>query len=98
MPKKPGRGPKKRRGGPGGPRGDARGGAPGHGRPGRGGKRGGPGGPGGPGGRGKKPPGQSKSDYFMQPGRQGVFIVLRRPIGNRADPKICGTMPSHVHA
>jgi hypothetical protein len=34
----------------------------------------------------------------MQPGRRGVFIVLRRPIGNRADAKICGTMPSRVHA
>jgi hypothetical protein len=34
----------------------------------------------------------------MQPGRRGVVIVLRRPIGNRADAKICGTMPSHVHA
>ncbi len=34
----------------------------------------------------------------MQPGRRGVVIVLRRPIGNRADAKICGEMPSHVHA
>ena len=34
----------------------------------------------------------------MQPGRGGVFIVLRRPIGNRADAKICGTMPSRIHA
>jgi hypothetical protein len=34
----------------------------------------------------------------MQPGRQGVVIVLRRPIGNRADAKICGTMPSRNHA
>src|ERR1043166_1827506 len=39
-----------------------------------------------------------KSDYFMQPGRGGVFMVLRRPIGNRADPKLCGTMPSRIHA
>jgi hypothetical protein len=34
----------------------------------------------------------------MQPGRRGVFIVLRRPIGNRADAKVCGTMPSRIHA
>jgi hypothetical protein len=96
MPKKPGRGPRKNRRGPGGPPGDAaRGGeGGGRGRPGRGGKRAGSGGPGGRGGR------QSvrKSDYFMQPGRRGVFVVLRRPIGNRVEPKVCGTMPSSVHA
>jgi hypothetical protein len=34
----------------------------------------------------------------MQPGKRGVFIVLRRPIGNRAHAKECGTMPSRVHA
>ena len=34
----------------------------------------------------------------MQPGKRGVFIVLRRPIGNRAHAKVCGTMPSRVHA
>lgn len=34
----------------------------------------------------------------MQPGRRGVFIVLRRPIGNRIDAKVCGTMPSRIHA
>jgi hypothetical protein len=34
----------------------------------------------------------------MQPGRRGVFVVLRRPIGNRIDPKVCGTMPSRIHA
>lgn len=34
----------------------------------------------------------------MQPGRGGIVIVLRQPIGNRADAKICGTMPSRVHA
>jgi hypothetical protein len=39
-----------------------------------------------------------KSDYFMQPGRNDVFLVFRRPIGNRADPKLCGTMPSRIHA
>jgi hypothetical protein len=40
----------------------------------------------------------SKSDYFTQPGRRGVVIVLRRPIGNRATAKICGIMPTRVHA
>ena len=34
----------------------------------------------------------------MQPGRRGMVIVLRHPIGNRADAKICGTMPSRIHA
>jgi hypothetical protein len=34
----------------------------------------------------------------MQPGRRGAFIVLRRPIGNRIDAKICGTMPTRIHA
>jgi hypothetical protein len=34
----------------------------------------------------------------MQPGKRGVFIVLRRPIGNRINAKVCGTMPSRVHA
>ena len=38
------------------------------------------------------------SDYFTQPGKRGAVIVLRKPIGNRAAPKICGTMPTRVHA
>ena len=51
----------------------------------------------GPGGR--SPKGRpKKSDYFMQPGKRGVFVVLRRPIGNRVHAKVCGTMPSRVHA
>src|SRR3954471_14479079 len=89
MPKRPGRGPRKQRSGQGGQgqQGGQRQGG-GRGKPGRG-KRG------GPGGRGNRP---SKSDYFMQPGKRGVFIVLRRPIGNRIDAKVCGTMPSRVHA
>jgi hypothetical protein len=40
----------------------------------------------------------AKSDYFMQPGKRGTVIVLRKPIGNRATAKICGVMPSRVHA
>jgi hypothetical protein len=83
MSKKPGRG--------GGPRKSRRGGG---GAPNKGG--GGPGKRGrGPAGRGQRP---TKSDYFMQPGKRGVFVVLRRPIGNRAHAKECGTMPSRVHA
>lgn len=38
------------------------------------------------------------SDYFTQPGKRGAVIVLRKPIGNRATPKVCGVMPTKVHA
>ena len=38
------------------------------------------------------------SDYFTQPGKRGAVVVLRKPIGNRATAKICGIMPSRVHA
>src|SRR5438034_9986952 len=41
---------------------------------------------------------QSKSDYFTQPGKRGAVIVLRKPIGNRATAKVCGVMPSRIHA
>jgi hypothetical protein len=40
----------------------------------------------------------STSDYFTQPGKRGAVIVLRKPIGNRATAKVCGIMPSAVHA
>jgi hypothetical protein len=40
----------------------------------------------------------NKSDYFTQPGKRGAVIVLRKPIGNRATAKICGVMPTRVHA
>lgn len=40
----------------------------------------------------------AKADYFTQPGKRGTVIVLRKPIGNRAAPKVCGIMPSRVHA
>lgn len=39
-----------------------------------------------------------KSPYFLQPGKQGAVIVLRRPAGNRIDAKLCGTMASRVQA
>ena len=38
------------------------------------------------------------SDYFTQPGKRGAVVVLRKPIGNRATAKICGVMPTRVHA
>jgi hypothetical protein len=40
----------------------------------------------------------SKSPYFMQPGKRGVFIVLHKACGNRVVPKVCGEMPSRTHA
>jgi hypothetical protein len=83
MPKKPGRGGGPRRKGR-SPGGHQQQGGRGAGKRGR-----------GPGGRGNRP---KKSDYFMQPGKRGVFVVLRRPIGNRVHAKVCGTMPSRVHA
>src|SRR5437016_6311587 len=45
----------------------------------------------------RKGPRIVKSDYYTQPGKRGAVIVLRKPIGNRATPKVCGTMPSRVH-
>jgi len=38
------------------------------------------------------------SDYFTQPGKRGAVVVLRKPIGNRATAKVCGVMPTGVHA
>ena len=34
----------------------------------------------------------------MQPGKRGAVVVLHRPVGNRASPKVCGVMPSRNHA
>jgi len=39
-----------------------------------------------------------KSDYYLQPGKRGAVIVLRKPCGNRAIPKVCGVMPTRGHA
>jgi hypothetical protein len=55
------------------------------------------------GGMGGRPPRVSKhpvskSPYFMQPGKRGVFVVLHRACGNRVVPKVCGEMPSRAHA
>jgi hypothetical protein len=47
---------------------------------------------------GRRQRGGNRSEYFIQPGKQGQFMVLRRPCGNRVTPKLCGTMPSRSHA
>jgi hypothetical protein len=47
---------------------------------------------------GRRQRGGSKSEYFIQPAKQGQFMVLRKPCGNRLTPKVCGTMPSRGHA
>src|SRR5436305_633802 len=55
-------------------------------------------------GRKRKPSAPKKrtttahSDYFTQPGKRGAVVVLRKPIGNRATAKVCGVMPTRVHA
>jgi hypothetical protein len=36
--------------------------------------------------------------YYIQPGKRGSVVVLHRPVGNRASPKVCGVMPSQDHA
>ncbi len=43
-------------------------------------------------------PKASASAYYVQPGKRGSVIVLRKPCGNRATPKVCGVMPSRAHA
>jgi hypothetical protein len=47
--------------------------------------------------RGRAPRG-STSAYYVQPGKRGAVIVLRKPCGNRVTPKVCGVMPSRGHA
>ncbi len=42
--------------------------------------------------------GSKSSEYFIKPAKQGQFMVLRKPCGNRVTPKLCGTMPSRGHA
>jgi hypothetical protein len=46
----------------------------------------------------KRPVGNPKSPYFLQPARQGAVTVFRRPAGNRIDPKLCGTMANRAMA
>lgn len=45
--------------------------------------------------QGKKP---EAASYYMQPGKRGTVIILHRPVGNRASPKVCGVMPGRNHA
>jgi hypothetical protein len=47
---------------------------------------------------GRRQRGGRSSEYFIQPAKQGQFMVLRKPCGNRVTPKLCGTMPSRGHA
>ncbi len=47
--------------------------------------------------RGRAPK-TSASAYYVQPGKRGAVIVLRKPCGNRVTPKVCGVMPSRGHA
>jgi hypothetical protein len=47
---------------------------------------------------GRRQRGGKGSEYFIQPAKQGQFLVLRKPCGNRVTPKLCGTMPSRGHA
>jgi hypothetical protein len=48
-------------------------------------------------GVGRPRPKGAGSAYYVQPGKSGAVIVLRKPCGNRATPKICGVMPSRAH-
>ena len=78
----------RQRGGRGG-----RGGSGGGGQPRRGGRRGSRAGrQGGPAGK------PAQASYYMQPGKRGAIIILHRPVGNRASPKVCGVMPTRNHA
>jgi hypothetical protein len=38
------------------------------------------------------------SPYFTQPAKGGGVSVYRRPVGNRAVPKECGTLPNQAMA
>ena len=48
--------------------------------------------------RGRAPAKKPVAAYYMQPGKRGSVVVLHRPVGNRASPKVCGVMPSRAHA
>lgn len=45
--------------------------------------------------QGRKP---AAPAYYLQPAKRGAVVVLHRPVGNRATPKVCGVMPSKEHA
>ena len=46
----------------------------------------------------RRPQSGKQSPYFLQPAKGGHVAVLRRPCGNRAEPKVCGIMPSRAYA
>jgi hypothetical protein len=41
---------------------------------------------------------RGKPPYFLEPARGGGVTVFRRPSGNRATPKDCGTLPNRAMA
>lgn len=43
-------------------------------------------------------PRTDRSPYFLEPAKGGAVTVFRRPAGNRAVPKLCGTMPDRGQA
>ena len=45
-----------------------------------------------------KKPRTDRSPYFLEPAKGGAVTVFRRPAGNRAVPKLCGTMPDRGQA
>jgi hypothetical protein len=53
-----------------------------------------------PAGESRKPPKakRGKSPYFSQPAAGGGVTVYRRPVGNRALPTVCGTLPTQAKA
>ena len=48
--------------------------------------------------RGRSAPKRAAPSLYVQPGKRGTVVVLHRPVGNRATPKVCGVMPSKEHA
>ena len=48
--------------------------------------------------RGRPQPKKPAASYYMHPAKRGAVVVLHRPVGNRASPKVCGVMPSREHA
>lgn len=48
--------------------------------------------------RGRPPARKPVAAFYLQPGKRGAVVVLHRPVGNRASPKVCGVMPTRDHA
>lgn len=47
--------------------------------------------------RGRQQRKKPVATYYMQPAKRGCVVILHRPVGNRASPKVCGVMPSRAH-